>query len=205
MQLINRLYLASSSPSRAQLLREVRIPYAIIGQTADESLVSTESPVESIVSAIAQLKMEHALLPGGYQGDVIFVLTADTLGVDSEGIVYGKPVDCTDAIRMIKKLRNGARCATGFCLERKRFLNGAWHTEERITDVVSASYELDLPDEWIDRYLEHQNALQVSGALVLECYGSLFVKKIDGSFSTIRGLPLCEVRGALERLGFSAF
>jgi len=198
------LLLASSSFSRQQLLTEAQIPYQVIGHEADETACSTDVPLTTIVRELALLKMAHACLPSGAEGDVSFVLAADSLGSDSQGSIFGKPTDREDAIRMIKHLREGGQCATGYCLERKIYSNGLWQTQKQICEVVSAEYVLDLPDAWIDRYLEHTEALRASGGLAVEGYGGLFVKTIRGSFSTIRGLPLCAVRNALDACGFYA-
>ena len=199
------LLLASSSNSRQQLLTEAKIPYQVIGHDADETVCSSDLSLETIVREIALCKMAHACLPSGFDGDVIFVLSADSLGSDRHGTIYGKPADRDDAIRMIKHLREGGRCATGFCVERKIYRDGQWETQKQICEVVAAEYVLDLPDLWIDRYIENTQALRASGGLAVEGYGGLFVKTIRGSFSTIRGLPLCAVRNALDACGFYEF
>ena len=59
-----------------------------------------------------------------------------------------------------------------------------------------------MPDNWIDIYLEKTPYLDVSGGMAIEKYGNQFLKTVQGSYSTIIGLPLFEVREALEKLGF---
>lgn len=61
---------------------------------------------------------------------------------------------------------------------------------------------MDLPDEWIDSYLEKTGALSAAGALVIDDFGSLFFKSMAGSYTGIIGLPLSELREALSELGF---
>jgi len=129
-------------------------------------------------------------------------LTADTLSQDSTGAINGKPVDREDAIAKIKAARNGMRTGTAFCLDRKQFRNGSWHIDKRIIRFVEAHYRFIIPDFWIDRYLNHSLGLKASGAIAIEEFGSLFLESINGSYTTIVGLPLFELREALQELGF---
>lgn len=199
----NTLLLASKSYSRQKLLREVQIPFAIIGQDADETLCDWGLPLEQLVSSIAKYKMQHALLPAGKEGDTCFVLTADTLSQDLDGTINGKPLDRADAIAMIKRARHGSRLVTAFCLERKKYREGNWKTEKRIEKCVTANYIFDIPDHWIEQYLASSSiALSAANAITIEEYGSQFLKSIDGSYSAIVGLPLYELRQALEQVGF---
>jgi len=68
--------------------------------------------------------------------------------------------------------------------------------------VVEAGYRFVIPDHWIDRYLEHSWAMIASGAIAVEFYGAQFLQWIDGSYTTVMGLPMFELRQDLEKLGF---
>lgn len=196
------LYLASSSPSRQQLLREAQIPFQLISQSADESACDWNLPLSEVVASIARHKMTHAVLPTGNEGQKIFVLTADTLSQDVDGIIQGKPKDRADAIAKIKSARTGTNLCTGFCLDRKIFKNGRWETEARIEQVVSASYLFSVPDSLIDFYLDSSIGIACSNAIAVEGFGGQFLKEVTGSYTAIVGLPLFEVREALTKLGF---
>ncbi|TET33516.1 hypothetical protein E3J61_03905 [Candidatus Dependentiae bacterium] len=196
------LYLASQSPSRQQLLREVQIPFELVSQTADEAACDWGLPLHKLVASIALYKMEHADLSGIDREKEIFVLTADTLSQDANGAIQGKPKDRADAIEKIKEARGGTRLCTGFCLDKKAWKNGGWQTVDRIEQVVHASYKFIIPDEWIETYLEKSPGLNCSNAIAVEQYGGQFLKEVQGSYTAIVGLPLYEVREALEKLGF---
>lgn len=198
----NILLLGSKSQSRQMLLREMQIPFLVIEQEADETKCDWRLPLESLVKSIAHHKMNHAVLPTGTDGAVCFVLTADTLTQDKSGTINGKPIDKDDAIAKIKKGREGTTLCTAFCLDKKIFHEGRWQIEERIENQVHAEYNFIVPDEWIDLYLEKSFGLQSSNATAVEGFGSQFLKSINGSYSTIVGLPLFQVRVALERIGF---
>ncbi len=207
------LYLASSSRSRQVLLQEAHIPFTVTGHGADEDAPDRSLPFEKLLQEIARLKMEHALLPEGTEGQEIYVLCADSMGYDAQGTVHGKPKDREDAIAKIKALGEKSFTATAFCLDKKVFrggrltkpeakTGGAWECIERVERVVGARYRFVIPDEWLDQYLEHSWAMTASGAVAVEFYGAQFLEWIDGSYSAVMGLPMFELRQALEHLGF---
>ncbi len=196
------LLLGSKSQSRQTLLRQAAIPFMLADQDADETACDWNLPLPQVVASIALHKMEHVIVPDGKEGDVCFVLTADTLSQDAHGAIHGKPVDRADAIEKIKSARGGMRTGTAFCLDRKRLKSGTWVVDERIQKYVEASYEFIIPDVWVNTYLEQSYGLICSGAIAIEEYGGLFLKSINGSYTTIVGLPLYELREELENIGF---
>lgn len=198
-----KLYLASTSRSRQVLLQEARIPFECIGHDADEEAADRSLPFLDLLQQIARDKMDHALLqPGNKEGEEIFVLSADSMGYDSHGKIHGKPKDRDDAIHKIKSLGEKATTATAYCIDKKKWNGKEWITVERCERVVQAHYRFVVPDQWIDRYLEHSWAMIASGAIAVEFYGSQFLEWIDGSYSGVMGLPMFEVREDLEKLGF---
>ena len=200
----NILLLGSKSQSRQMLLREVQIPFKIVGQNADETQCDWGLPLPQLVQKIALYKMNHVVLPGGDDGAICFVLTADTLSQDKSGKVQGKPIDKNDAIIKIKMAREGTYLCTAFCLDKKIWRNGTWHVQERIEELVSVEYNFIVPDDWIDIYLEKSSGLQASNAIAVEEFGGQFLQEVRGSYSAIVGLPLFQVREALEHIGFFA-
>lgn len=198
------LYLGSDSGSRKMLLTISKIPFVVIGHNADEDQVDAALPLEEQVKFIAQLKMDHVTLENGtYEGEIRFVLTADTMGCDGQENVHGKPIDREDAYRKIRLLTAGSyRTATAFCIERKHWEQGKWIAKKTECQVVSSTYSFKVPENRMEDYFENSPALNVSGAIAVEDYGLQFLEKIEGSYSTIVGLPLYEVRTTLEKFGF---
>lgn len=200
----NILLLASNSKSRKNLLTKSGIQFLEIGHAADEDSVDKTLSLNEQVAAIAQLKMEHAQLPKGQEGQTIFVLTADTMGQDKDGVIHGKPKDYADAVAKIKALSTLQEytTATGFCVTKQVYQNGAWHVMQTVSNVVSATYQFSIPEQSIEKYIAQGSVLTCSGAIEIEGYGQQFLKTVNGSYSTIEGLPLFEVRQALEVIGF---
>ncbi len=137
-----------------------------------------------------------------------WVLTADTLGANSQSEICRKPVGLADAIQMLKSYRAGAITATGYCIERRRwnFNTNSWVLDQRITGVASASYTFNVPDSCLANYLDAAfsgiSYLDVSGAVEIERYGVQYLGDIQGSYTAIVGLPMYEVRDSLAKLGF---
>lgn len=199
----NVLLFASKSVPRRELLQKAHIPFLSIAQDADESQCDWGIPFRQLLASIAVHKMNHAIVPEAQEGEHCFVLTVDTMLQAQDGTILGKPSCKEAAIKMIQASRDGGIVASAFCLDKKIFKHGAWIIEQRIQNYVSANYVLDFPDFWIEKYFEeYPEYLSIAGALNIEEYGMQFVKTIDGSYSTAIGLPLYELREALESLGF---
>lgn len=199
----NVLLLASQSKSRMRLLQEACIPFVTIEQQADESACDWNLSVEHVVTNIARHKMEQAIVPIGKEGQICFVLTADTLSTDSTGAIHGKPTSLEDAMDKIKRTRQGINtCTSAFCLEKKVFQNNLWHTQKRIEQYAQVRYQFMIPDNWIPKYLQQVDVLTMAGGVGIELYGNQFLKEVQGSYSAIVGLPLFELRQALEEIGF---
>lgn len=196
------LYLASSSFVRQKLLQEALIPFNAVGHTADEEDVDKALPFKELMAVIARKKMDHAVLPQGHEEQEIFVLAVDSLVCDSQGMIQGKPKSREDAIIKIKKYNEPSIAGTAFCLDKKIWKAECWHTIGRVEQVVQARYKFSVPDHWIERYLDYSLAMSAAGAAAGELYGAQFLEWIDGSYSGIVGLPMFELRQALEHLGF---
>ena len=198
----NILYLASKSPSRKNLLQRAGICFEILEQNADETQCDWGLSLHKVVESIAFHKMEHVIMPQGKEGQTAFVLTADTLGIDPTGAIRGKPANAAEAIMMLKLARGGSNeCGTAFCLEKKAFENGSWHTNKRIQGYARAEYYFDVPDAQIEDYIQRSNALEGAGAIKIED-GAQFMRFMSGSYTAIIGLPMYELWQALQEIGF---
>ena len=145
-----KLYLGSTSQSRQMLLNQAKIPFTLVEQSADETQCDWGLSLQQVVENIALYKMDHVLLPQAQEGDICFVLTADTLTENKFGEIEGKPVDRVDAIKKLKSARNGVRTGTAFCLDRRICKDNAWLVDVRIRQFVGATYCFNVPDNVID-------------------------------------------------------
>lgn len=200
----NTLLVGSSSASRKLLLEEAIIPFTIIGHTAEEESIDHTLPLPELVTTIARLKMDYTIIPNTYKKEYAYVLTADSLGHDNNGTPLGKPKDRVDAIKKIMTINN--QRSTNFvavCIDKKKKdMHGHWKTVERREICVQNDFIFHVPEHWMDRYLDNSWAMIAAGAIAIENYGAQFTKLVEGSFSGIMGLPMYEVRQALDALGF---
>lgn len=205
----DQIYLASGSKSRQELLRLANLPFVVIAQNANEDQFDRTQGLEQVVRQIAQEKMRCALVPAGQvTGEVCYVLSADTMGTCASGEIFGKPQDQADAIRMLTAFRAGAQTGTAFCLEKRVWVQSGWQVLASVTCYVYASYVFNVPDGMLDLYFKHSmqrfgiSYLDVSGAVAIEDYGLQFATNFQGSFTTVMGLPLYELREKLGKMGF---
>ncbi|MFH1643697.1 MAG: Maf family protein [bacterium] len=213
------LYLGSQSKPRQKLLDFAQITYKILQHKSEENVSHDGLPFEDYVLKIAQDKMKNLsfdvaprFVPphGGTSQDrhddwIIFVLTSDTVArmIESK-MILKKPLDLDDAKRLLIEIGSGpAEVFTACCLDKKRFENNKWETIEKNHFVVRTEVEFCIQPDEIDWYLKNMpQAINACGATIIEDFGFNFLKSVNGSYTSVLGLPLYEVRQALRKMDF---
>lgn len=188
-----RLVLASGSPRRKELFSEMGIRYKSFPSAFDESTVQISDPGKGVCD-LARGKAEAARDAWAKTNQEPFVvLGADTLVV-LDGQPMGKPKDEDDAFSMLRRLSGREHSVyTGVAI-----LDGEdCETFYSKTDV----YFYDLSDEEIREYIATGEPMDKAGAYGIQGIGRLLVRKIDGDYYTVVGLPVAEVVRALKRHG----
>ena len=199
------IYLASRSPRRRELLKQVGVTFEIVllredlrrGPDVDETPVSEEKP-EAYVLRIACAKAE---LAARYMGRRALparpVLAADTTVV-CDGRIIGKPSDREDAVRILKML--SAR-------QHDVITGVAVATPDRTQHAVSHSkvWFRELSDDEIRRYIATGEPLDKAGAYAIQGRAAAFATRIEGSYSGIMGLPLSETTDLLRKFNIETF
>lgn len=180
------LILASKSPRRAEILGMLGYSFEIHSSEADESSARGLPPREQ-AAALAELKA-RAL------GDTEnIIIGADTL-VALDGQIFGKPSDEADAARMLSTLSGRTHSVfTGVCV-----LCGD-RCEVKVCESRVTFYRLS-KDE-IDRYISTGEPMDKAGAYGAQGRGSVLVRRIDGDFFTVMGLPAAVTAKMLARFG----
>lgn len=177
------LLLASSSPRRAEILRTVGWPFALVTGAVDESRHPSEDAVE-YVRRLARAKAETAAtrLSTG------LVLGADTV-VLVEGEILGQPRDDGDARRMLNLLRgNWHEVLTGVALVR------AGHDARSVVDHAATRVRFTyMSEEEIDWYVATREPMGKAGAYAIQGRAALFIEEIRGDYFNIVGLPIGRV------------
>jgi septum formation protein len=182
------LILASASPRRARILRDLGLVFEAVVSGADESMRAGEDPA----AAAERLACEKARAVAG-QGHGLPVLAADTLVV-CDGRVLGKPGSPEESAEMLRLLSGRTHeVMTGVCA-----IAGAL---ER-SGVERTSVTFDPIDEAeIAWYVKTGESLDKAGAYHVDGRGALFIRSIEGSPSNVAGLPVTLVRRLLREVG----
>lgn len=200
------LLLVSSSKGRHRLLKEAGIPFTVIEHASDENVDATGLSPEQLVCQVARGKLSSISLPlEQFNGQELFVLAADTLVFTADGGCFAKPQDKAEAIKMLEKFRTQPIVATtGCCLQVfKQDAANIWQLETQRTFTVSAEIMYAVPPQHTERYFAlTPDFLSASGGARVEEAGAQFVAWINGSYTTIQGLPMFQLREHLDELGF---
>ena len=197
-----RLYLASRSPRRRELLQQIGIDFDTVlfrgGLRADPETDETPQPGEDpvdYVERVARAKAVHGLAVVGMRKLPLRpVLSADTT-LEFDGEVIGKPVDAADAAAILRRLSGRThRVLTGVAL------NHLGRVEYLLS--VSEVRFRRLDDEEIRRYVMSGEPMDKAGAYGIQGRAGMFVEHLAGSYTGVMGLPVCETGELLKRLGF---
>jgi len=185
---IPHLILASSSPRRTLLLRQIGLTFTVDPSKVDEHLNAGESPAKNA----RRIALEKATEVARRRASGI-VVGADTIVVLGRTIL-GKPKSHREAARMLKRLSGRSHVVyTGFAI-----VDG--HTGRALTDVVRTRvWFRRLGDREIARYVRSGSPLDKAGAYgIQDDFGAVFVESIDGCFYNVVGFPLVRF---YQRLG----
>ncbi len=181
------LILASSSPRRAELLRQLKLEFKVLPADATEVAHEHLSPLE-----LCQLNAHHKARAVAKKIPDALVLGADTL-VFLEREIFAKPRDLDAAKQMLAKLQGRThQVVTGVSLIHLRA------HRERLFAVSTDVTFLPLSAGQISDYLAKINPLDKAGAYAIQEHGEMIVSEISGSYSNVVGLPLEKVQQELK-------
>jgi nucleoside triphosphate pyrophosphatase len=182
--------LASASPRRAELLRQLKLDFEVITSDAKEVFDDNLSPLE-----LCQLNAHRKARTVAKKDPDALVLGADTL-VFLDHQIFGKPKDTAEAKKMLLQLQGHThQVVTGVSLIHLR------RHREKIFAVSTDVVFRTLTPEQIDEYLAKINPLDKAGAYAIQENGEMIVSEISGSFSNVVGLPIEKVQSELAAWG----
>ena len=185
-----QIYLASKSPRRRRLLKQLGIRFKSFSVNTVENVFDGEHPV-NCVKRLALEKMNRAKKK--VQNGII--ITADTIVVLDKKVI-GKPKNYKDAIKILLMLSGRVHTVyTGFCVLNQK-------KNKLITDFEKTKVEFRLlsKDEIID-YVDGGSPMDKAGAYgIQDDFGAVFVKQINGCYYNVVGLPLTKLYNALRKL-----
>ena len=202
------IYLASQSPRRQELLKQIGIRFEMLLPSPDEDTESIETPLpkekaRAYVARVTLGKSAVALTRWGKSGlPWAPILCADTtvsLPNHPDGEILGKPVDAADAARILAML-------SGKMHEVLSSVAITVSPNEKPIQLVQVSKVLfaDLSIEQIDAYIASGEPFGKAGAYGIQGLGGAFIPSIRGSYSGIMGLPIYETKLLLDRAQVSS-
>ncbi len=198
-----RIYLASRSPRRRELLMQIGIQFDTLffrepprqDDDVDESAHDGETPAV-YVERVARAKAEHGwclvqmrrLIPQP-------VLAADTT-LEVDGEIIGKPLDAADAQRILRRLSGRThRVLTAVAVAFEGRI-------ETVTSISAVTFGI-LSEADIRRYIATGEPMDKAGAYGIQGRAGMFVQHLSGSYSGVMGLPLHETATLLRGFGFT--
>ncbi|WP_407292210.1 Maf family protein [Stutzerimonas zhaodongensis] len=187
---MSRLYLASASPRRRELLTQIGVPFSLLAVTIDETPGVAEAPG----AYVQRLAREKALAGLSVVDDAsACVMGADTTVVLDQHIL-GKPTGKNDAVATLQALSGRehqvmtavALASTSGC---------------QVRLVVSRVRFRSISVDEAEAYWDSGEPQDKAGSYAIQGWGAVFVSALEGSYSAVVGLPLCETAQLLDAYG----
>lgn len=189
---MRKIVLASSSPYRRELLKQLELPFVVASPLYIEEIDQGVAP-ELLVKHLSFRKAESL---ARFFPDAL-IIGSDQIFVDARGRLLGKPNDKKAAIQQLKAMVG----------QRNTFYTGVTVYDsasgEAASDFSDYSVVLrELTDEQIESYVDRENPLDCAGSFRVEGLGIALMEKMEGSdYNSLIGLPLIKLTGLLERFG----
>ena len=182
------LCLGSASPRRRELLAGLGLPLTIVAADIEEDVQADEGFLEYLERVVDD---KLAAVCGKLRTvrEIAAVLVADTIVVIN-GEILGKPSDTRDAVRLLRRLTGNEHTVyTRYAIQTLPVNSGK---SQRRT-VASCVTLRKATETEIQRYAATGEGLDKAGAYAAQGVGSFLIERIDGSYTNVVGLPLCEV------------
>lgn len=187
--MMERLILASSSPRRQGLLRQMGLEFDVVPSDVREDFIDGESPKDHVLR-LAGVKAHRVaeIYPDRW------VIGADT-AVAIDGMILGKPHTEQEAFRMLLALSGrNHRVFTGVSVCHRAKGKGETIAVETVVRMKT------LTREEISWYIRTGEPFDKAGGYAIQGKGAFMVQRIEGSYTNVVGLPLCELLEVLDRL-----
>ena len=184
------IFLASKSPRRKKLLKQLNLKFKILDIEIDETIPKSEDPIH----AVKRLSIEK-LNEAKFHVNRGIIITADTIVVLDKKII-GKPENKKDAQKILKKLSGKTHSVyTGFSIFNS--VRGLTITGYEKTLVTFRKLFMNE----IDDYIKTGSPMDKAGAYgIQDDFGAVFIKRINGCYYNVVGLPLTKVYQSLLRV-----
>jgi septum formation protein len=192
---IVKIFLASSSPRRAEILREAGIAFEVCATEIVESALPGET-AQAMVARLAEAKARAAVAQIGTGMRECIILGADTT-VELGGAILGKPRDSAHAREMLARLSGRTHhVLTGIFL-----LQSPGNTMRAAVENSAVTFA-PLSEKEIDAYVASGEPMGKAGAYAIQGIAGRFIPRIEGCYFNVVGLPLARLHVVLRELGW---
>jgi septum formation protein len=189
------LILASSSPRRAEVLRNAGFTFQVRASDVDETRLPQEA-AEDYVRRVAQAKARVVAGPARAAGERAIVIAADTI-VLADGHILGKPKAADDARRMLRLFSGKTHeVLTALCVVNIPTSKEALHVEKTRVEFLKMS------EAEIEGYIQTGEPFDKAGAYGIQGIAGRFATRIEGCYFNVLGLPLSRLWTTLQALGW---
>lgn len=187
------IYLASGSKERKRLFRIFGLKFRVMSSRIKEEAKRGKLSYVELVKSNALRKAQA--IAGRVKSGI--VIAADTISVQ-DGRIFGKPKDLTNARRMLKRFAGKPQWVyTGVVVIDK-------DASKTLVDYEKTGVWMDrLTDKEINNYFKKVSPLDKAGSYDIQGRGAFFIRRIDGCFYNVVGLPLRKLYRMLEELGIA--
>lgn len=189
------LFLASASPRRRELLAQIAVPCVTQIASIDETPLPDEPPA-AYVERLARDKARAGLLALGGRVDAV-VLGADT-AVVLDGRILGKPADLNESRAMLQALSGRSHQV----LTAVALVGGGREAARVVSSDVSFR---PISEAEIEAYWASGEPCDKAGSYGIQGLAAVFVSGLQGSYSAVVGLPLCETAELLGEFGIACW
>ncbi len=190
------IYLASRSPRRAELLRQVGIEFTLMPIDIDETRAATESPAE-YVCRMAVTKARIATEQIGGQGEACAVLAADTT-IALDGDTIGKPANREQCCKILRQLSGRQHLVLSAVALAVRGNVASRLSQNQVSFRTLSESE-------IESYCATEEPMDKAGAYAIQGKAAIFIEHLEGSYSAVMGLPLYETAELLREAEIAMF
>ena len=185
-----KIILASNSPRRKILLKRLGLQFKVVPADIDETQISTKIKPKKYCILLAKLKTEKI----SFKYPKSLILCADTIVVIKNKIL-NKPRNKNEAQEMLNSLSNNLHeVHTGVCI-----INIEKNIYHSFCDTSKVEFN-KLTEEEISYYIENFKPFDKAGAYGIQDWSSVFVKKINGCYDNIVGLPISKLYHELKKI-----
>ncbi len=189
-----KVILASASPRRRELLAQIGMDFKVIISKADENI--SEPAPEQLVMKLSDIKAMAVYEEHGIEDEATIILGADTV-VAFDGKVLGKPKDTQQAKEMLSMLSdNTHQVFTGVTILYKK--QGGLKSETFYDKTTVYTYPIS--DKEIDQYIMTGEPMDKAGSYGIQGIGAKFIKKIDGDYNNVVGLPVSKIYQKIKEI-----